>query len=89
MPRFREIEGREARYHCLLGGATLFLITGLLGGYYMEYFSHHTTGMSNRVVWGMPHVFAIFLIVAASDALNVASIASALAASPWPSGWSP
>ncbi|MBI4208014.1 MAG: polysulfide reductase NrfD, partial [Betaproteobacteria bacterium] len=27
-------------------------------------------------VWGMPHVFAIFLIVAASGVLNVASIAS-------------
>jgi molybdopterin-containing oxidoreductase family membrane subunit len=32
--------------------------------------------MSNRIVWGMPHVFAIFLIVAASGVLNVASIAS-------------
>jgi molybdopterin-containing oxidoreductase family membrane subunit len=32
--------------------------------------------MSNRVVWGLPHVFAVFLIVAASGALNVASIAS-------------
>jgi Ni/Fe-hydrogenase subunit HybB-like protein len=30
--------------------------------------------MSNQIVWGMPHVFAIFLIVAASGALNVASI---------------
>jgi len=32
--------------------------------------------MSNQVVWGVPHVFAIFLIVAASGALNTASIAS-------------
>ncbi|MBE8189640.1 MAG: polysulfide reductase NrfD, partial [Candidatus Thioglobus sp.] len=30
----------------------------------------------NRIVWGMPHVFALFLIVAASGALNVASISS-------------
>jgi molybdopterin-containing oxidoreductase family membrane subunit len=28
------------------------------------------------VIWGIPHVFAVFLIVAASGALNVASIAS-------------
>ncbi|MEQ1712697.1 MAG: NrfD/PsrC family molybdoenzyme membrane anchor subunit, partial [Hyphomicrobium sp.] len=28
------------------------------------------------VVWGMPHVFAVFLIVAASGALNVASVSS-------------
>ena len=32
--------------------------------------------MNNQVVWGLPHVFAIFLIVAASGALNVASIGS-------------
>jgi molybdopterin-containing oxidoreductase family membrane subunit len=32
--------------------------------------------MSNRIVWGTPHVFAVFLIVAASGVLNVASIAS-------------
>jgi molybdopterin-containing oxidoreductase family membrane subunit len=32
--------------------------------------------MTNSVVWGTPHVFAVFLIVAASGALNVASISS-------------
>ena len=32
--------------------------------------------MTNQIVWGLPHVFAIFLIVAASGALNLASIAS-------------
>ena len=42
----------------------------------MEHNGHYVTGMSNRIVWGMPHVFAIFLIVAASGVLNVASIAS-------------
>ncbi len=43
----------------------------------MEEHGHVITGMTNQVVWGMPHVLAIFLIVAASGALNVASIASA------------
>ncbi len=32
--------------------------------------------MNNQIVWGLPHVFAIFMIVAASGALNVASIGS-------------
>jgi len=32
--------------------------------------------MNNHVVWGTPHVFAVFLIVAASGALNIASIGS-------------
>ena len=40
----------------------------------MEHQGHYVTGMNNQIVWGMPHVFAIFLIVAASGALNVASI---------------
>ena len=42
----------------------------------MEHEGHWVTGMSNQVAWGVPHVFAIFLIVAASGVLNVASIAS-------------
>ncbi len=37
---------------------------------------HIITGMDNQIVWGLPHVFAIFLIVAASGVLNVASVAS-------------
>ena len=40
----------------------------------MEHNGHWVTGMNNQIVWGMPHVFAVFLIVAASGALNVASI---------------
>jgi Ni/Fe-hydrogenase subunit HybB-like protein len=44
--------------------------------FYMEHNGHRVTGMNNQVAWGVPHVFAVFLIVAASGALNVASIAS-------------
>jgi len=44
--------------------------------HYMEERGHVVTGMGNEVVWGLPHVFAIFLIVAASGALNVASVGS-------------
>jgi hypothetical protein len=40
----------------------------------MEVHGHIVTGMDNQVVWGLPHVFAIFMIVAASGVLNVASI---------------
>jgi Ni/Fe-hydrogenase subunit HybB-like protein len=43
---------------------------------YMEHHGHAVTGMTNQIVWGIPHVFAIFLIVAASGVLNVASIGS-------------
>jgi molybdopterin-containing oxidoreductase family membrane subunit len=42
----------------------------------MEHHGHIVTGMNNSIVWGTPHVFAVFLIVAASGALNAASIGS-------------
>ncbi|HSN33461.1 MAG TPA: NrfD/PsrC family molybdoenzyme membrane anchor subunit [Ideonella sp.] len=42
----------------------------------MEHRGHVVTGMDNQIVWGLPHVFAVFLIVAASGALNAASVAS-------------
>lgn len=63
----------------------VWLIAAVLGGLvaaaglavlYIEHHGHIVTGMTNQIVWGLPHVFAIFLIVAASGALNVASIAS-------------
>ncbi len=72
---FSEIEGRSAGYWGVMG-LLAFLILLAAGSFlYMEH-GHHVTGMDNQVVWGMPHVFAIFLIVAASGALNIASIAS-------------
>jgi Ni/Fe-hydrogenase subunit HybB-like protein len=73
---FREIEGTSPRYWFLAGLIGLFAALGLGAAYYMEHHGHIVTGMNNSVVWGMPHVFAVFLIVAASGALNVASIAS-------------
>jgi len=56
-------------------GAALAAV-GLGAAHYMEVEGHIVTGMNNHVVWGLPHVFAIFLIVAASGVLNVASIGS-------------
>ncbi|MDU8926202.1 NrfD/PsrC family molybdoenzyme membrane anchor subunit [Alisedimentitalea sp. MJ-SS2] len=50
---------------------------------YVEHHGHIVTGMNNSVVWGLPHVFAIFLIVAASGALNAASIASVFGQAPY------
>ena len=73
---FREIEGRSPGYYALLGLLGLLVLAGLVSALYMEIEGHWVTGMNNRIVWGTPHVFAVFLIVAASGALNVASIAS-------------
>ena len=73
---FRRVEESGARYYGLLVILVAMLIAGLGSAYYMEQYGHIVTGMNNHIVWGVPHVFAVFLIVAASGALNVASIAS-------------
>ena len=73
---YREVAGRSPRYWVLLGFIGLFVLMGLGAAYYMEHHGHIVTGMTNQIVWGMPHVFAVFMIVAASGALNAASIGS-------------
>ena len=73
---YREIEGNSINYYILLGFFAVIIAIALAATYYMEHNGHHVTGMTNQIVWGMPHVFAVFLIVAASGALNVAAIAS-------------
>lgn len=76
--QYQEINGNSTAYYALLAGLAVVIVAGLLSVLKMEHEGHWITGMSNQIVWGMPHVFAIFLIVAASGALNVASISSAL-----------
>jgi [DsrC]-trisulfide reductase subunit P len=72
---FREIDGGKP-FYMLVGFIGLFVLAALGAAFYMEHNGHYVTGMSNQIVWGTPHVFAVFLIVAASGALNVASISS-------------
>jgi Ni/Fe-hydrogenase subunit HybB-like protein len=63
-------------FYALLALGVLLVGVGLGSAHYMETHGHIVTGMDNHVVWGLPHVFAIFMIVAASGVLNVASIGS-------------
>ena len=74
--RYSSIEARSPKYWLLLIGLTLAALIGYLSAHHMEVEGHVITGMNNQIIWGMPHVFAVFLIVAASGALNAASIAS-------------
>ena len=73
---FREVEGSSLKYWLLFGALGLFVLFGGAAWNYMHHHGHVVTGMNEQIVWGLPHVFAVFLIVAASGALNVASIAS-------------
>ena len=73
---FSEISGNSLGYLGIVGALGMLIALGLGAFWYMEHNGHWVTGMNNQVVWGLPHVFAVFLIVAASGALNVASISS-------------
>ncbi|MCY3803308.1 MAG: polysulfide reductase NrfD [Gammaproteobacteria bacterium] len=74
--RFSAIDANSTQYWILLGTLVLGALVGYLAAHHMDVEGHHITGMSNQIVWGFPHVAAVFLIVAASGALNVASISS-------------
>ncbi len=80
--RYTSIDGRGG-FYALLGVLGLFILAGLGAAYYMEHNGHWVTGMDNQTVWGLPHVFAVFLIVAASGALNVASIGTVFGKAPY------
>ena len=67
---------RTRQFLTLLALGGLVVLGGLFAFFTLEHHGHVLTGMSNQIVWGLPHVFAVFLIVAASGALNVASIGS-------------
>ena len=66
----------ERLFYLLLAVGGAVVLAGLLAAHSMEEQGHVITGMNNQVVWGLPHVFAIFMIVAASGVLNVASVGS-------------
>lgn len=72
----RELQAVGARFWGPFLALGAVIAAGFVAFVYMETNGHVVTGMDNQVVWGLPHVFAVFLIVAASGALNVASVAS-------------
>ncbi len=74
--KYLAVEGLPKGYLLLLGVLGLSTLIGVLSAHHMETEGHIITGMNNQIVWGLPHVFAVFLIVAASGALNIASISS-------------
>jgi len=74
--RFSSLEAKSVQYWILLAALGLAAVVGYLSSHHMDSHGHYISGMNNQIVWGLPHVVAIFLIVAASGALNVASISS-------------
>ncbi len=76
MADLSKLRSQNRLYYVLLAAGGLVALAGLYAVYMMEHHGHIISGMNNQIVWGLPHVFAIFLIVAASGVLNVASIGS-------------
>ncbi len=73
---YQKLTDHSTFFWGLLAFHVLVIAAGLSAAFYMEHYGHVVTGMSNQIVWGTPHVFAVFMIVAASGALNVASFSS-------------
>jgi molybdopterin-containing oxidoreductase family membrane subunit len=73
---YREWRLEPSKYWGLIAILGAIIAAGGAAALYMEHHGHYVTGMTNSVVWGTPHVFAVFLVVAASGALNVATIGS-------------
>ena len=77
---------QDRRFWLLAAALGIVCAIGLAAAHMMESHGHVITGMNNTVIWGIPHVFAIFMIVAASGVLNVASVGSVFgqkAYKPW------
>lgn len=78
------MQDRNTRSFWIALGVTACVVAiGLGAAHVMETHGHVITGMGNEVVWGLPHVFAIFMIVAASGVLNVASVGSVFGQAPY------
>ena len=76
MARHSPLQFKNRLYYAMVAAGSLVVLMGLYAAHMMEEHGHIITGMNNQIVWGVPHVFAIFMIVAASGVLNVASIGS-------------
>ncbi|MGB1311028.1 MAG: NrfD/PsrC family molybdoenzyme membrane anchor subunit [Leucothrix sp.] len=71
---FTEWQVTDKTFYSALAVLGFFIIAAAVSFFYVEHHGHYVTGMNNQVVWGLPHVFAIFLIVAASGAANIGSL---------------
>ncbi len=74
--RYTAFRPRTGSYYGVLLVCVLAIALGGYCALQMEHSGHIITGMNNHVVWGLPHVFAVSLIVCASGALNGTTFAS-------------
>ena len=68
--RFQALAGSHTGYRLLLWLLIILIGAGLIAAHHIESQGHWVTGMDNRVVWGLPHVFAIFGLPAMGAAIR-------------------
>lgn len=73
---FTELENNGIGFWGVFAFFAVLALAGVGAYNYIHHHGHYVTGMNNQIVWGIPHVFAIFLIVAASGSANMATIAT-------------
>ncbi|MBF0212959.1 MAG: polysulfide reductase NrfD [Magnetococcales bacterium] len=79
LSEYSAIEGRSPGYWKLFAALGGLVLMGAAAFLYVEHHGHAVTGMNNQIVWGLPHVFAISLLVMASGALNMGSMSTVFA----------
>ncbi|MBF0296476.1 MAG: polysulfide reductase NrfD [Magnetococcales bacterium] len=79
LSEYSVIEGRSRHFFKVLGGLVLLVLLGAGAFFFVEHHGHAVTGMNNQIVWGLPHIFAISLLVMASGALNMGSMSTVFA----------
>ena len=79
LPQFTFLKSTKLDYRIALVVLAVLAALGYAAAHSMDVNGHSVTGMNNQVVWGIPHVFALGLILAASGALHVASLWSVFA----------
>ncbi|MBF0178415.1 MAG: polysulfide reductase NrfD [Magnetococcales bacterium] len=79
LSEYSVVEGRSGHFFRILGGLALLALMGVGAFFYIEHHGHAVTGMNNQIVWGLPHIFAISLLVMASGALNMGSMSTVFA----------
>ncbi|MBF0340175.1 MAG: polysulfide reductase NrfD [Magnetococcales bacterium] len=79
LSEFTAIPGRSLAFWRMVGAMLVLVLMGAGAFFYVEHHGHAVTGMNNQIVWGLPHVFAISLLVMASGALNMGSMSTVFA----------
>lgn len=74
--QYTQLQPALKGYWITLAALLLAMVAGGYCAWTMEQSGHVISGMNNSVIWGLPHVFAITLILAASGALNTATLSS-------------